>query len=296
MKTSSYIRLGDMMRKFFECIGMIALVSLSFFFTEKTVGVVKEADDLMVQIKKVSETKINKSIDAVITGNTIVPGIYGQIVDLERSYEKMKRVGSYQENLLVYKKIAPQVTLDKNYDKYIVSGNPQKNMVSLLFLIQKNDDVTKIEKILNQKNIKATFFVDGNWFETHNEKIYEWIGEGHSVGNLSYGMDYKNSSFIWMDTIIKKVGAQKESFCYSEQEDEETINVCARNKDYTIRPNIVISTSPYSDVKEKLKAGSIIAFPVNKAVETELPIIIEYIKGKGYHIENLSNHLNENVL
>lgn len=293
MKTSSYTLLGDIMKKFFECIGMISLVCISFFFTEKTARVVKETDEIMVEIKKVAETHVNKSVDAVIKEDTIIPGIYGGVVDEGKSYEKMKRVGSYQENLLVYKKIAPSISIEKNFDKYIISGNPQKNMVTLLFLVKSNDDPTKIENILKQKEVKASFFVDGNWFENHNNKIYEWIGKEYTVGNLSYNMDYTNSSFVWMDTIIKRVGNQHAGFCYNESPNKEALKICAMNKNYTVRPNIVVSKSPLSEVKENLKPGSIIALPINQAVEKELPIMIEYIKGKGYKLENLYDHLEE---
>ncbi|MCI8545410.1 MAG: polysaccharide deacetylase family protein [Bacilli bacterium] len=281
------------MKKFFECIGMISLVCVSFFFTEKTARVVKETDEIMVEIKKASETHINKSIDAVIKEDTIIPGIYGGVIDEGKSYEKMKRVGSYQENLLVYKKIMPSISIEKNFDKYIISGNPKKNMATLLFLVKDNDDTTKIENILKQKNVKASFFVDGNWFENHNDKIYEWINKDHTVGNLSYHMDYTNSSFVWMDTIIKRVGNQQVSFCYNEKPNKEALKICAMNKNYTVRPTIVVSKSPLSEIKENLKAGSIIALPINQTVEKELPIIIEYIKGKGYKLENLYHHLEE---
>ncbi len=281
------------MKKFFECIGMISLVCVSFFFTEKTARVVKETDEIMVEIKKASETHINKSIDAVIKEDTIIPGIYGGVIDEGKSYEKMKRVGSYQENLLVYKKIMPSISIEKNFDKYIISGNPKKNMATLLFLVKDNDDTTKIENILKQKNVKASFFVDGNWFENHNDKIYEWINKDHTVGNLSYHMDYTNSSFVWMDTIIKRVGNQQVSFCYNEKPNKEALKICAMNKNYTVRPTIVVSKSPLSEIKENLKAGSIIALSINQTVEKELPIIIEYIKGKGYKLENLYHHLEE---
>lgn len=282
------------MKKFFECIGMISLVCVSFFFTEKTARVVKETDDIMIEIKKVNETHVKGSVDAIIKEDTMIPGIYGSVIDETKSYEKMKRVGSYQENLLVYKKIAPTISIEKNFNKYIVLGNPKKNMVTLLFLVNNNDDTTKIETILEQKDVKASFFVDGNWFENHNDKIYEWINENHTVGNLSYGMDYTNSSFVWMDTIIKRVGNQHVSFCYNEKANNDALKICAMNRDYTIRPNIVVSKSPLSEVKENLTSGSIIAFPINQTVEKELPVIIEYIKGKGYKLENLYNHLEEN--
>ncbi len=293
MKTSSYTLLGDIMKKFFECIGMISLVCVSFFFTEKTAHVVKETDEIMVEIKKASETHINKSIDAIIKEDTIIPGIYGGVIDEGKSYEKMKRVGSYQENLLVYKKIAPTVSIEKNFEKYIISGNPEKKMVTLLFLVNDNDDTETIEKILRQKEVKASFFVDGKWFESHNEKIYDWINKDHTVGNLSYGMDYTNSSFVWMDTIIKRVGNQQVSFCYNEEANKEALKICAMNKNYTVRPTTIVSKSPLSEVKENLKSGSIIALPINQIVEKELPVIIEYIRGKGYKLENLYRHLEE---
>lgn len=281
------------MKKFFQCIGMISLVFFSFFFTEKTVNVVKESDDLMIQIRKASEHHLVKSIDAKIQDDTIIPGMYGKIVDEEKSYEKMKRVGTYQKNLLVYKNVAPTISLDKKFDKYIISGNPKKKMVSLLFLVDRNSEVEKIENIIEQKQIRASFFVDGDWFEQNNHKILEWVAKDHTIGNLSYHMDYTNSSFIWMDTIIKKTGNQKVSFCYNEKPNEKALQMCAMNKNYTIRPTLIIDQYPFTEVKEKLTSGSIIAFPINDMIIRELPVIIEYIRGKGYKIENLYHHLEE---
>lgn len=281
------------MRKFFEYIGILSLACFSFFFTEKTVNVLKESDGIMIEIKKAEQKWQTKSIDAIIEKDTIIPGIYGKTIDIQKSYNKMKRVGTYEENLLVYKKIAPQISFEKKYDKYIISGNPQKNMVTLLFLIEENTETDKLEKIIEQKNIHATFFIDGAWFEQNNEKVLLWADKNYTIGNLSYKRDYSNSSFVWMDTIIKKIGNQKVSFCYNEKEDKKALQVCSLNKDYTVRPTIIIDKYPLSEVKEKLSAGSIIAFPVNDIVLRELPVIIEYIKAKGYKIENLSYHLSE---
>lgn len=281
------------MKKFFECIGMISLVFFSFFFTEKTVNVVKESDDLMIEIRKSAENHLVKSIDAKIQNDTIIPGMYGKIVDEEKSYEKMKRVGTYQQNLLVYKNVAPSISLDKKFDKYIISGNPKKKMVSLIFLVESNSEVEKIENIIEQKQIRASFFVDGDWFEQNNQKILEWVAKDYTIGNLSYHMDYTNSSFIWMDTIIKKIGNQKVSFCYNEKPNKKALQVCAMNKNYTVRPTLIVDQYPLTEVKEKLTAGSIIALPINDTVIRELPVIIEYIKGKGYKIENLYHHLEE---
>lgn len=281
------------MKRFFEYIGVISLACFSFFFTEKTMNVVKESDSLLLEIRKSKETHQVDSIDAVIKDDTMIPGLYGKIVDEEKSYEKMKRFGNFQENLLEYKIIAPNISLEKNYDKYIISGNAAKKMVTLVFLVEGNNDTDRIEKILEQKDVKASFFVDGNWFEENNDKIFEWVEKDYTIGNLSYHKDYTDSSFIWMDTIIKKVGNQKVSFCYNEEPNKKALQICAMNKDYTIRPNIIVKENPLTEIKENLSAGSIIALPINENVKKELPLIIEYIKGKGYKIENLYHHLEE---
>lgn len=56
-------------------------------------------------------------------------------------------------------------------------------------------------------------------------------------------------------------------------------------------PSIVVKNSPYMEVRENLKSGSIISFKINSRLEEELPIIINFIKSKGYKIENLNEHL-----
>lgn len=281
------------MKKFFQVVGMISLICVSFFVTEKTANVVKDADTIMIEIKKKNDSVAYDAIDATIDGNTIIPGISGKEVDIDKSYDKMKRYGSYLESLLEYKLVAPQVSLSKNYDKYVISGNPTKNMVTFIFLVEENDDVEEIIKQLEKTNTPANFFLDGNWFEKNNSKVLELIEDGYEVGNLSYGRNYQDSSFVWMDTIIKKVGKQKNSYCYSEEENLQDLEVCALNRDHTIMPSIVIQNYPSKEVKEQLEPGSIIAFPINNTVIQELSTIIRYVESKGYKIVNLKEHLTE---
>ena len=39
------------MKKLFQIIGIISFMGISFFYTEKTVSVIKEYDNLMIEIK-----------------------------------------------------------------------------------------------------------------------------------------------------------------------------------------------------------------------------------------------------
>lgn len=282
------------MRKCLSALGMFVLVCFSFFFTEKTVTVVKDQDSIMVRIKEASSEYVMIREDAVIEGDTIIPGIASKVIDEESSYLRMKRYGSYNPSLLVYKDVMPEISLYKHYNKYVISGNPMKNMVSLIFIVEENDDITKVLKILDEKKVKGTFFLDGYWFEKNNDMVNTLIHAGHTVGNYSYGKDYTNSSFVWMDTIIKKVGNQKNSYCYNVEDDREALEICSRNKDYTIRPSIIIKEQPMIEMKKGLDSGSLISMEVEDKVIMELYLMIDFIHGKGYTLVSLEEHLKEN--
>lgn len=56
----------------------------------------------MIKLKEVKDSYQKEAVDAVIANNTIIPGISGLEVDVDESYLKMKKVGIFQESLLVF--------------------------------------------------------------------------------------------------------------------------------------------------------------------------------------------------
>lgn len=280
------------MKKFFEYLGLFTLVCFSFFYTEKTTSVVKELDDIMIKIKEQAPSYNSEVVEALVSENTIIPGISGKEVDINSSYQKMRKMGVFNEDYFEYKYIKPKELLKNNLDKYIVGGNSKKNEVSLIFLVSERSKIEEVLNIIDKRNIKANFFVDGNWFEKNNEEVIELIEDGHNVGNLSYNKNYQDSSFIWMDTIIKKIGNQNISYCYK-TENKKDLDNCALQKNYTISPTIEVAKYPLINVKNNLKAGNIISFKINNSLIKELDLIIKYISSKNLNIVTLDTLLNE---
>lgn len=281
------------MKQLFQIIGVISLICISFYVTEKTVSVVKEYDDIMIQIKNQKSNYETEAKNAVIVNNTIIPGIKGKTIDENKSYNKMKQYGEYNPTLLEYKETTPQVSINNNYDHYVISGNKNKNQVTLVFLIEENTNVTDILTVLDSKKVKANFFIDSNWLEKNNETMLKLIREGHVIGNLSENKDYQNGNFAWMNTIISKIGNQKQNYCYCEEENVTALKLCAAAKNYTIKPGIVLKNNVTKEIKEKLVAGSIIVVNPTKTNLSELPIMITTIMSKGFDIVNLTNLLSE---
>ena len=77
----------------------------------------------------------------------------------------------------------------------------------------------------------------------------------------------------------------------SRKENKKALKNCQLQEDYTIYPNIMIKENPYSELIEQVKNGSIILMKMNRKVKNELPMMITYLKQKGYEIVNLENFI-----
>ena len=282
------------MKKFFQMIGITALACFSFIFTEKTAITLRDNDKLMQVIKEESETYKVESENAVLNNNTIVPGINGKSVNNNKSYDNMKRFGKFNEKMLIYDVILPEISIKNIYNKYIVGGNPKKNMVSLLLKIDATDDVNEVINIL-EPNTPINFFIDGKWLESNEQNLKRLTDLNYNIGNLSNNGNYLDSNFVWMKTIINKYSKQENSYCYLEGENDEALNICSIQKSYTLIPSIIIKNNPLIEVKTALKAGDIISLDLNSKTLRELPLIIKYINSKGYIMASLDDLLSEDM-
>jgi peptidoglycan/xylan/chitin deacetylase (PgdA/CDA1 family) len=280
--------------KILKNIGLISLFLVTFVFSEKLSMVVKENDDIMVSINENADMYEVEAVEATIVEDTIIPGVAGLEVDKNKSYNKMREKGFFNFNLFEYKVKKPKELLKDNLDKYIISANESKNMVSLIFLTDQNTDpeiLKNILYILNNKEISANFFIDGYFLEDNNDLINE-ISKNHVLGNLSYNNNYEDSNFVWLNTIIRTLN-KKYSYCYMDEKNEDYLKICALNNNYTIYPSIIAYEKPLTSIKSDLKSGSLIALKVNSTTSNELSSIIDYIKSKGYKIDNLVEILKE---
>ena len=283
------------MKKFFSLLGLLTLFIFSFYYTEKTVSVVKEFDEIMIEIKEVANTKKVDSENATIKEDTIIPGKNGLEVDINKSYSKMRKYGKFNESLLYTEEVTPKKTITNNYDKYVISGNPEKRQISFIFLVKNNDEVKQIVDIANNNNVKFNFFIDNDWLEKNNETVLNLINEKHSIGNISNNFNYDDPDFAWIDTVIKRIGKQKTSYCYLGKKDKDTLELCSINKNYTIIPNLILKNNIYTEIKEKVEPGNIISLEINDSVIKELPVVINYLKSKDFTITNLETHLSEEL-
>ena len=145
------------MKNIIKITSIMALMIFSFYYTEKIALYVDDKSPLKKEIYAFKENNSYDAIDAIVTDNYIIPGLCGKEVDVNKSYSKMRSYGKFNENKIVYKDIVPNVSVNNNKDKIVISGNIFKKAVTIL--VNKSEN----EKVLMSLGIKYSYIDNSNY-------------------------------------------------------------------------------------------------------------------------------------
>ena len=276
------------MKKLFKIFGMITFLCFSFFYTDRVMNVISDKDPLKQEIINLSNNYKLSSNEAVVSNDTIIPGSNGREVNIEKSYKKMRMGNVFNDKLLVFNVIYPEYKLKDNMDKYIVNGNINKKEVSIVFIINNDNNIDKIINILNNKKVVSNLFIEYNYLFNNINKIKKY--NNHNI--YSYSDKYTYDTLVIGNNIITRAMNNKPIYCLSKTKDKDNLNVCSYSNMYTIIPSI---NGSYNNIKSNLSNGNIILLDTSINTLNELSIIIDFINSKGYDIVGLDKLLSENV-
>ena len=276
-----------------EVFSVLILSLFSFYYTNKIVEFLAYKDPLMQQIKENSKELEILAFDALVSGDYITPGVNGLEVDYMKNFKKMKSYGKYNEMLLVFKEIRPVISFYDYYDKFISSGNLTSSSVSLVFTVRENDDYMEVLNILDETKVVGTFFFDGEVLDRDYDNIKEIVASNHEVELLSYNNSYEKLLFKAGLEKLKISFALKPKYCYATYDNREVLNLCSGLKLHTIIPTIKVSDNIYSNLKGKIRNGSIIDIDISKSNLESLKTVINYIRQRGFNLVSLDELLSE---
>ena len=277
------------MKKVFKVITIILFTLFSFFYTEKIIDFSKNKDPIMIKIKEAKNNYETKPINAILTEKTIEVGKSGKQIDIETSYEKMKRIKEYNEQLLEYINIKPSITKDNNYEKLITGSNTNKKEITIIFQTDNMNYINQIEYILNKNNVKATFFIDGKTIENNISDMKSLFRNNLSIGLYSYNNIFNNTSVKY----VKNLSINSMNYSnYCLYKNDEFLNACKYFKISTIKPKL-ITTELYNYLKNNKEKGKIYQIETTKENIKELNSTLIYLKQKGYKIISLNDLLKE---
>lgn len=134
--------------------------------------------------KKHSQPARDARIDSVWRA---IPGYNGLIVDEQRTLQLALKRGARKPLQLVYEEIPPRVQLHDLPPHPIYRGNEYKPMVGLMINVAwGTEHLEPMLHILEQENVRATFFLDGSWLAAHPNEGRRLVEKGHEIGNHAY--------------------------------------------------------------------------------------------------------------
>lgn len=202
-----------------------------------------------------------------------------------------------------------QMVTTSTVDKKIPIYNVQTNEKKVAFTINcawTNDDIDQILEVLENNNVKLTFFIVGDWIDRYPESVKKIYEKGHEIGchsdthpHVSRLSKEKNLEEIQkcVEKIEKITGNRIDLYRAPYGEYNNTvINTAEENGYYTIQWNIdtldyngKTGTEMWSRIKDKLDNGSIIlSHNGTKHTAESLDMLIKNIKNEGYEITKVS--------
>ena len=185
----------------------------------------------------------------------------------------------------------------------IYSVERDQKMVSLTFdAAWGNEDTQMLIDILGKYNIKATFFVVGEWVDKYPESVLALHEAGHEV--MNHSNDHAHFNSLTSDQIVENINACSDKIeevtgvrptlfrpPYGEYDD----HVIAAVRSMGIEPiqwdvdSLDWKDLSASEIYSRVTSGSIVLFH-NAALHTPeaLEDIIEYLLSEGYEIVPVS--------
>lgn len=283
-----------MIKRLSSYLGVIVLVLFSFYYTDRAVDIVKRNDPIMKSILNAKDNYEISSVNANVEGDNIIPGVNGLTIDIDESYKRMKKVNGFYESMLTFDEVIPDETILNTYDKFVIKGNAARSEVALVFKVNNLTNLEKIYNILLEKEVLATFFVDGTILENNTDLILEMVKDGYEIENFGYNDSYDNINFEWTNNLIFSLTNLNPKFCYSEYNNYDILTLCSKSKMYTIKPTILINSNPFTTIKNNLNNGVIYSLNMNEETVKELRTAISYVKQKGYDLVTISDIILEN--
>ncbi len=269
------------------------LVLFSFYYTEKAIVLLESNDPLMKEIKNKGESREEEAINAKVEGDYLIPGYNGLVIDLDESFTKMKGYGSYNDALLVFEEVEPNISIDDYYDKYISSGNGISTNISLVFTVDNSSYTDNLLNILKEMKVIGTFFLDGEYIDKNTYFVTDAVVNGNEVEVLSYNNNYDELLFKASIDKVKTLTSTTPKYCYATYDNEEILNLCSKLSMHTIIPTLKLDSNIYSSAKGNLRSGSIISVKLTESNIAELKVLINYIKQRGFTLVTLDTLLNE---
>ncbi|GGI14132.1 hypothetical protein GCM10007380_21410 [Gottfriedia solisilvae] len=240
-----------------------------------------------------------------------IPGYNGLSVDIESSYQKMKKKGEFNEKQLVFKETSPKVHLRDLPPSPVYRGNPEKPLVAFAINVAwGNEYIPRMLEVLKKHNAEATFFLEGRWVKENPTVAQLITAAKQEVGNHSYthpdmarlGTNAISNEIQKTNSVILAITDQKVEWFAppSGSFRDEVVNIASKlglgtimwtadTIDWQKPPKEVL----INRVMKKVENGTIVLMHPTAPTAESLDELLTKIEASGRKVVNISTLLDE---
>ena len=201
-------------------------------------------------------------------------------------------------------------TYGKDTINAIYNGNRNENNVSLMFNVYENTQtVNDIIDVLNEKSVKATFFVGGCWADDNETTLKRIVECGHELANHGYfHKDHKKLSYEQNYQEITNTGNIVKALCGAELNlfapPSGSFSPNTLKASYDLGYKVIMwskdtidwrdsdTTLIYNRATKNLSGGDLILMHPKKHTLKVLPKIIDYYLSVGFKVVSVGENVN----
>lgn len=191
----------------------------------------------------------------------------------------------------------------------IYNGDRQKNNVSLMFNVYENTGVVNdIISVLNEKGVKATFFVGGCWADDNSQTLERIVKSGHELGNHGYfHKDHKKLNYDGNYQEISLTGEMVTAICGAKLNlfapPSGSFSSTTLKASYDLGYKVIMwskdtidwrdkdTTKIYNRATKDLAGGDLVLMHPKKHTLEVLPSIIDYYLSVGFDVVTVSENI-----
>lgn len=252
------------MKKICKSLGIIAILFLSFYYTEKIAIIMQNKSPIMQNINLITPKYKEEAVSAKIEDIYITPGIMGKMVNKNKSYVNMKSFGVFNEYYLIFEDIKPDISLEDNKDKIIKKANASKNAIGIIL----EDGNSSIKNYFIKNNINADLLITEKTYDKNN--FFEQINSDKEK--------YRN-----VESLLNK-NNQNKNICFIKTLD---ISFCQKEQKYLVSETFSLTNSNIIDIKKNISSGSIIYINKDTSIDN-IKLVLKEINFKGLKVLPIS--------
>lgn len=264
------------------------------------------------QAQKINQEPINARIDSVWKA---IPGYNGLVVDEKATFQQTWSQKDRTRIRWVMRERPPRISLEQLKGEPIYRGHEQKKAAALMINVAwGTEHLPGILSVLKDKQVKATFFLDGSWLKKHPAMARQIATQGHEIGNHAYSHPLMSQiSVSRMEEEIGKTEAligqhlKRQSRWFappSGDMNQTVIQVAEKFGMKTVLWTVDTIDWQKSATPEKIvqrvrkgvgNGSLILAHPTDRTLQA-LPSLIEIVRQKGLHLLTVSELLSSKRL